>query len=59
MNIYYVSIHSDDKGTIHAIYYGVADTMKQAIDRACYIAIGEGVEKPVVHSCILEGKKAF
>ena len=59
MNIYYVSIHKDDKGTIHDIYYGEAETITQAIGRACYVAMKEGVEKPVVHSCILQGKKAF
>lgn len=59
MNIYYVSIHKDEKGTIHNIYYGEAETAKEAIDRACMVAMGEGCEKPTVKSCILEGKKSF
>ena len=59
MNIYYVSIHSDDKGTIHAIYHGVAQDAWEAMNRATNLARREGVKNPIVHSCILEGKKAF
>ena len=59
MNIYYISIHKDRLGTMFDIYYGLADTIDEAIKKAIAKAKEEGCENPIVSMVKCEGKRAF